>query len=145
MNFKTRNVIAEVVSALFILLFIYASLSKVQEYDKFKLDLDKSPLLNSISNLIAVAVPIMELIIAAMLIIKQVQFIALHLAFMLMVAFSAYIMAILNFSPYVPCSCGGILENMSWNQHLAFNLLFVLLAGATILIYLRREKKLLQW
>jgi hypothetical protein len=32
-------------------------------------------------------------------------------------------------SPYLPCSCGGILETMNWKEHLVFNLVFVCLAA----------------
>jgi hypothetical protein len=56
--------------------------------------------------------------------------------------FSAYIIAITQFSDYIPCSCGGILQKMSWNQHLVFNFLFVSLAAAGILLYRYPEKKI---
>ncbi|MCC9073533.1 hypothetical protein LNQ49_18305 [Flavobacterium sp. F-65] len=38
----------------------------------------------------------------------------------------------LNYSSYLPCSCGGILEKMSWLEHLIFNFIFVLLAGLAL-------------
>jgi hypothetical protein len=34
----------------------------------------------------------------------------------------------------VPCSCGGILEEMSWNQHMAFNITFIAIAVIAIFI-----------
>jgi hypothetical protein len=48
--------------------------------------------------------------------------------------FTAYIITILNFSEYIPCSCGGILQNMTWKTHLVFNIGLVLLSIAGILI-----------
>ncbi|WP_316838134.1 MauE/DoxX family redox-associated membrane protein [Pedobacter nutrimenti] len=135
MNFKTKTVIVEVISALFILLFIYASLSKVLDFEKFMVELGKSPILSSLADLMAITVPALELIITGLLFIKRSQMIALYSSFCLMVMFTAYIVGILNFSPYVPCSCGGLLQYMSWNQHLVFNVIFVLLAGIAILIY----------
>ncbi|MEJ0031509.1 MAG: MauE/DoxX family redox-associated membrane protein [Bacteroidota bacterium] len=41
-----------------------------------------------------------------------------------MVMFTAYIVVITRFSEYTPCSCGGVLEKMSWDQHLVFNIGF---------------------
>jgi len=62
----------------------------------------------------------------------------LYASYFLMAMFSAYIVAITRFSEYIPCSCGGVLERMNWNQHLVFNLLVVLLTA--IVIY-REESK----
>ncbi|WP_316835502.1 MauE/DoxX family redox-associated membrane protein [Pedobacter nutrimenti] len=142
MNFKTRTVVVEVISALFILLFIYASLSKVQDFEKFRVELYKSPILTSFASIMAIVVPALELVITGLLLIKRYQMIALYSSFCLMVMFTAYIVGILNFSPYIPCSCGGILQFMTWNQHLVFNLLFVSLGGAAILIHPAKIKDL---
>jgi hypothetical protein len=59
--------------------------------------------------------------------------IGLYLSFALMTLFSVYILVITNYSSNVPCSCGGILEKMTWNQHLIFNLAFLVFAATTIL------------
>ncbi|WP_316834443.1 MauE/DoxX family redox-associated membrane protein [Pedobacter nutrimenti] len=142
MNLKTRIVIIDVISALFILLFVYAALTKVTDYQKFRIELGKSPLLNSYARIIAVVVPGIELLISLLIAIKRFQYYAMYLAFSLMAVFSAYILAILKFSPYVPCSCGGILQNMNWTQHLIFNLGFLLLAAAAILFYPKKTKVL---
>lgn len=135
MNEKNRTIMAEVISALFIFLFVYAALNKMLDFEKFEVELGKSPVLNVFSRYIAFTMPVVELLIALLLIIKRFQYIALYASFSLMVIFSAYIITILNFSTYIPCSCGGILENMTWRQHLIFNMGFVVLAAIAILIY----------
>jgi hypothetical protein len=53
--------------------------------------------------------------------------------------FTAYIIAITKFSDYIPCSCGGVLQEMGWGEHLVFNICFVLLALAAILCYRKQE------
>jgi uncharacterized membrane protein YphA (DoxX/SURF4 family) len=88
-------------------------------------------------------VPIAELLICTALVIKRLQFIALYASFGIMVMFTVYIIIILNFSSYIPCSCGGILENMSWRQHLIFNLCFTALAAVGVLIYPTTNEKLI--
>jgi hypothetical protein len=57
-----------------------------------------------------------------------------------MTMFSGYIIAILNFSDYVPCSCGGILEKLGWTEHLAFNIAFMVLAVVGIFLETDRVK-----
>jgi len=142
MNLKTRTIIVEVISAFFIILFIYAALSKIQDFQKFRVEMGKSPVLNSLAGFMAIAVPALELIITGLLLVKRSQMIALYSSFCLMVMFTAYIAGILKFSSYIPCSCGGILQSMTWNQHLVFNLLFVFLGGMAILIYPAQTKDL---
>src|SRR5690606_29917948 len=46
----------------------------------------------------------------------------------MMVMFTTYIYITLNYSSFIPCSCGGILESMGWTPHLIFNLCFIVLA-----------------
>lgn len=125
----------DVISGLFVLLFVYAALSKVQDFEKFKVELGKSPVLNTFSSHIAIIVPSVELLVAVLLVIKKSQYVALYISFTLMVIFSTYIVVILKFSSYIPCSCGGVLENMTWVQHLFFNIGFVMLGTIAILIY----------
>jgi len=134
-NERIRTIIVDSISAVFILLFVYAALSKIQDFQKFKVDLGKSPVLGSFKESLAIMVPLIELIIALMFTVKRFQILALHASFNLMVMFSTYIIIILNFVSYVPCSCGGVLQNMTWNQHLIFNVSFVFLAVFAILIY----------
>jgi len=70
-----------------------------------------------------------------MLAFLRFRLLGLYASFSLMVMFTAYIIAITKFSDYIPCSCGGVLQNMSWNQHLIFNIGFILLAVAGIIFH----------
>ena len=130
-----RATIVEVISALFILLFVYAATSKLIDYQKFRVQLGQSPMLTAFAGWVAWIIPSVEIIIAIMLALPRLRLTALYAAFSLMVMFTAYIIAITKFSEYVPCSCGGVLQNMSWNQHLLFNIGFVLLGLAGILLH----------
>lgn len=130
--------VVDIVTSLFILLFVYAAVSKLVEFEKFTIQLGKSPLLAPFANWVSWGIPFFEIGIALLLTIDRFQLAALYASFSLMVVFSAYIITILNFSEYVPCSCGGILENMNWYQHLFFNISYVLLAVTGILLYKKK-------
>ena len=123
-----RNV-AVIVAYLFILLFLYAAISKVLDYETFSVQLAQSPLLSAYAGVIAWVVPGLEIFITILLTLPKYRISALYAAFTLMVMFTAYIVIILNFSDFVPCSCGGVLEKLSWTQHLIFNLVFMILGG----------------
>jgi len=139
---KKNRLLADIVSSLFIILFVYAALTKVQDFQKFRVELGKSPLLNVFAGYVSVLIPSIELIIATLLVVKRIQYYALFFSFSLMAIFSGYIAIILKFSPYIPCSCGGILQNMTWFQHLIFNIAYMVIGAIAILLYPKREEDL---
>ncbi len=127
-----KIILSEIILILFILLFVYAATSKLIEFQKFRVQLGQSPMLTYFADWVAIAVPVVEILIALMLAIEKLRLAGLYASFSLMTAFSAYIISITRFSDYIPCSCGGILQKMTWNQHLVFNCLFILLAAIGI-------------
>lgn len=129
-----KKVILEVISLLYILLFVYAAVSKLIDFENFQVQLGQSPLLSAFAGWVSWGVPIVELIIALLLLVPRFRLVGLFAAFSLMVMFTTYIIIILNFSSFVPCSCGGILEKMGWTEHLIFNIVFVILAAVGILL-----------
>jgi len=123
-----KKIIVEVVCCLYILLFVYAAASKVLDYSNFEVQIGQSPLLSPFAGILAWLVPLIEVGLAIMLALPKTRKKALWGAVTLMMLFTIYIVMILTFSPFVPCSCGGVLEDMTWSQHLVFNITFVLIA-----------------
>lgn len=130
-----RKITVDIVVFLYILLLVYAALTKLLDYQKFVIQLGQSPILTRHAILLAWAVPFIELAISALLILPRTRLSGLYAAFSLMVMFTTYIILASRFSDYVPCSCGGVLEDMTWTQHLIFNGVFILLGLAAILLY----------
>lgn len=137
---KIKSLFVDFVGAAFILLFAYTAFSKVADFTKFRSELGKSPLLTAFADYVAVLIPVFEILIAVMYFSKRTQLHAMYLSFGLMSAFSTYILIILNYSEYIPCTCGGVLQNMTWTQHLAFNTLFILMALVALLVYPFKEQ-----
>jgi uncharacterized membrane protein YphA (DoxX/SURF4 family) len=129
-----KTTIIDIISALFILLFIYASVSKFIDFDKFQIQLGQSPLLTSFAEVVAWTIPVIEIFISLLLVFDKTRLLGLYGAFSLMTLFSFYIIAITKYSYFIPCSCGGILQHMSWNQHLAFNIVFIILSATGIFL-----------
>lgn len=118
---KPSNIFTTSISYFFILLFVYASISKLIDFENFQVQIAQSPLLSAYAGFISWAVIAVELIISLMLSVKKWRLLGLYCSFGLMTAFTAYIYLILNYSDFVPCSCGGILEKLGWKEHLIFN------------------------
>lgn len=115
------SLIKKVFLYLFILLFVYAAVSKIIDFENFKIQLAQSPILSLYAITIAYGVVFGEIIIAFLLCFSKSRNLGLYLFLGFMTAFTIYIYLILNHSPFVPCSCGGILEKLGWTQHLWFN------------------------
>ncbi|ALM50130.1 hypothetical protein AMR72_15240 [Flavobacterium psychrophilum] len=129
-----REAALKTVSFLYILLFVYAAVSKLLDFENFRTQLGQSPLLSAFADWLAVLVPGTELLVALLLSFRRTRITALSVGFGIMVMFSTYIYFILTYSPYVPCSCGGVLEGMGWNEHLIFNLAFVAVGAVALLL-----------
>jgi uncharacterized membrane protein YphA (DoxX/SURF4 family) len=134
-----RKIILEVICFLFVLLFLYAAFNKLMDYQKFTVQVGQSPLLTGFGDTIPWLVISLEILVAGILMIPRTRLVALFASFSLMTMFTAYIVAILNFSPYVPCSCGGVLEKLGWIEHLIFNGVFVVLALIGIYLYAQKD------
>ena len=123
-----------IVAILHIVLFTYAAVSKISDFQNFQVQLGQSPLLTAFADKIALIVPSIEILIAIVLMIPKYRIIAIYASVFLMFLFTVYIVMILNFTSFVPCSCGGVLEKLSWKEHLLFNIVFVVIGIIVILL-----------
>ena len=125
-----RETIVQTACLLFIVLFAYAGPTKLLEGHMFYDNIRNSPILGgkAIASLASWAIPLSELAVALLLIWKKTRFMGLYGAVVVMLLFTGYTLAILFFAPYKPCSCGGIISLLSWEQHLLLNLVLLLLA-----------------
>ena len=138
---KIMSIIVEVISYFFILLFIYAGFSKVLDFENFQVQIAQSPILSAYAGLISYSVIIVEIIIVLCLVFPRTRLIGLYSSTALMSAFTVYIYLILNYSDFIPCSCGGILEKLGWTEHLIFNLLCVVLGITSVIDQEKSFKK----
>jgi uncharacterized membrane protein YphA (DoxX/SURF4 family) len=136
-----KNTIVEVISAVLVFLFIYAAVSKLLDFDKFKYQISQSPFITNISRFVVWAIPIGELLISVALVVRRTRSAGLYSAFFLMLLFTGYIFIMLRYSPYLPCSCGGVLSGMSWKQHFVFNLAFTGLSLSGIVLQDMNSRK----
>lgn len=134
LNVKIKSVILDIICLLYMLLFVYAAVSKLLDYENFRVQLGQSPLLSAFASWVFWLVPLTELFIVGLLVVPRVRNLGLLASVSMMTMFTAYIFIVLHYSSFVPCSCGGILEKMSWNVHLIFNIMFVLLGVLALVL-----------
>jgi uncharacterized membrane protein YphA (DoxX/SURF4 family) len=144
LNVTIKSLILDIICLLYIVLFVYAAVSKSLDFQNFQAQLGQSPLLSAYTGFISISVLIAEFIISIVLAVPKLRFIGMFLAFSLMVMFTSYIAVILNYSSYIPCSCGGILEKMGWKAHLIFNVIFIVLAIVAIFLMAEEQNHILK-
>ena len=113
-------------------------MSKAVDFERFKAQLGQSPMLTAFATPIAWSIPSIEIILAITIMFPAIRILSLYGSLTLMSLFTGYIIMITNFAEYIPCSCGGILQNMGWTDHLIFNIGFMILA--IIGIYINPSK-----
>ena len=138
---KTGRLIllADMISGLLLLLFLYTSTSKLTDNGIFKNVLTASPLLKSYAGTIAWLVPCTEIAIAILLFIPRFRIKGLITSVILITLFTIYLLYMIAFTPNLPCSCGGVVQFLTWPQHIVFNLFFIFLSVAGIILYHRAK------
>jgi hypothetical protein len=120
------------------MLFLYASVSKFLDFQRFIGEMNNQPLPNSWTPFLVWTVPSLEIAISLALIFERTRMVGLIASLVLMTLFTIYTAVILlHFFDYVPCSCGGVIRKLSWPQHLVFNLFFVALSVLGIILQRR--------
>jgi hypothetical protein len=135
-----RATIAELIAFLFIILFLYTGISKLMEYDIAKEQIALSLLLAPIAGFVVVFIPTAEIITSILLFFPKTRIYGLWSSLTLMIAFTGYVIYLLTYNDQLPCTCGGILEQLSWPQHCVLNITLILLALTAIRLSRRSFK-----
>lgn len=134
-----RRTVPETICLLFILLFVYTAVSKFLDHENFRAVIGQSPLLTRFAPVLAIVVPVAEIVIALLLVLPRYRRAGLYASFAMMMLFTTYIIVLMTLAEKVPCSCGGVISRMTWTQHLYFNIFFVLLALLGMWLYTRPD------
>lgn len=127
-----KSTIIEIIAFLYMILFLYTGLSKLMEFDVFKQQIAESPILTPVAPIVAALLPATEIILVVLFFIPRWRLLTFYVSLTLMILFTLYVAGILVFDKTLPCSCGGIMEELSWPQHIVLNLVFIAMALVAI-------------
>ncbi len=130
---KILNQLSAVTSYLLIFLFTYTGISKIIDHVAFESNILQLPVIRNLAMGISWLIPFVELLIVALLLTNNYRNIGLLLSLLLMVVFTVYIAYMVLFIPHLPCSCGGVLQQLTWINHFLFNSAFIILIIAALL------------
>lgn len=132
---KTKAIIVDVITYLFVLLFVYTAYHKFDGMRSFIQILSLSPLTGNYSTFLGWTIPLVESLISFLLIIPYTKRIGLIGSLLLMISFTSFLIYGILSGSELPCKCGGVISTMSWQQHIWFNLGFIILAILGIKLY----------
>jgi hypothetical protein len=128
-NNLTSQWIVPLLRCILSFVLLYSSFSKFVDFELFLNKLGKSPLLPaSVIAPVGVSVILTEFILPVLLFFRRTEAASYLLICIMMYTFTGYIIIVWQFSPYVPCSCGGVTEKLSWPQHIILNVLVFAIA-----------------
>ena len=122
-----------ITSYVIIFLFTYTSVSKLIDHVAFESTLLQSPVIRHYAIFASWFIPVIELFVVALLLFQRSRQVGLLASLALMISFTVYIGYMLLFIPHLPCSCGGVLQQLSWPNHILFNIAFIILIIAALL------------
>jgi hypothetical protein len=123
-----KSFILSATTGLLIVLWLYAALTKLIDYPHFIATLQHSPLLDQLAIQIGWTLLTVEIGFVILLLVPKLQAWGLYGSAILLLLFSAYILYMLLYAAHLPCSCGGVIQKLSWKQHLIFNGAFLLIS-----------------
>jgi putative oxidoreductase len=133
---KLKVILQEVLIAALVLLYIYTAAIRLMKLEDFKLAIGAQPLVPALKLFLIYAIPAACIGITLLLAIPWFRKIGLYASLLLLLVFTGYIILIkMNYYGRIPCSCAGVLENVEWNTHLFFNLVFILINTVAILLH----------
>ena len=135
---ETREVLVYSICLICVFLFLYTAYSKILEHARFLKGISKVRLIANFASPISWAVPVAEILVAILMIIPKAYKLGLRAFISIMILFTGYILGMLIWAKQLPCHCGGVIETLSWTQHIWFNLAFI--AVALFALRLSRKK-----
>ena len=140
-NRRGNVILVEIITFLLIVLWVYASFSQFFQLFDFKIRLEQFPFIGAFAKILFWLIPSLELAIALIFFFPSIRKIAMYLSAVLLILFSAYILALLFIADSIPCSCSGVIPSLSWKQHLFFNIGCLSMSLIGIVLPSKRKKK----
>lgn len=125
---------------LLIVLWSYTGMSKLLENFPGTYITEYVSLVKDGADAIEWLLPVTELIVVLLLFFEPTRKAGLYASLLLLVLFTLYLLYMLVFVADLPCSCGAVLNKMSWQQHEWFNLFFIAVNALALFALCKQEQ-----
>ncbi|SFT42248.1 DoxX protein [Algoriphagus locisalis] len=112
-----------------ILLWTYTGLDKLIRWEASRNAFRNQTFPIELAEVLAYAVPVVELLIALLLLFSVTRWWGYLGSVLLLTVFTTYVGLIwVGAFPRVPCNCAGILESLGWMEHFVLNMICIVIA-----------------
>lgn len=126
---QKKHILVEIAIYLIALLWLYTGVYKILQINYSIDQLRESPLISDFALVLGYGLPILELALFALLLFDRTRTTALWGSGILLILFTLYIViGLVFFRRDMPCTCGGIISHLTWQNHIYFNLCFIFLS-----------------
>lgn len=122
-----KAAVLQISTCFLLLLYTYTGFHKLYEQPLFRRTLSKVLSGYNGAATLAWVIPTLELVVVLLLFFESSRKAGLYASLLLLLVFTLYLLYMVLFVADLPCSCGGVLNKMSWKQHIWFNLFFIAL------------------
>ena len=130
-------------SVAFILFWFVVIWIQIHDFTKFKSEMGNQVFPDDVSNILVYALPLIEFLIAILLVQSRTRKAGHLLTVMLMLGYSTYVgLALLNVYSRMPCNCAGLLgHNSSWTSNFILNLCVTAVAGTGFIFTIKDQER----
>ncbi|WP_410688329.1 MauE/DoxX family redox-associated membrane protein [Chitinophaga filiformis] len=126
-----KDIIVTLLGAVIVLTFLYTASDKLIKFNDYTEIMGRQPLPAWSKPILIWGIPSSEFIVSMLLFIPKTRRLGFVGATILMILFTGYIgLALIHAFKYVPCICGGIFRNMSWENHFLINVALLAIAAS---------------
>ena len=130
-----RILLADIISGALLVLFLYTALSKLRDYHSFKSVLQETPIIKPIARTVALGLPSLEIVLAVLLFFPATRRKGLYISLTLLTLFTIYLIYMVSTVSHLPCNCGGVLNSLTWKEHICFNIFCIIVSLIGIAVY----------
>lgn len=132
--------IHQLIAYAFVVLWAYAGSIKLLRWRSSRAEMHMQPFPEWMGDILFWLIPLVELGIAALLVMPEFRMWGLRASLALISVFTVYLVLVIGRAfGYIPCACGGILSGMGHTAHLLFNSIFVIL-GCIAMVLAHRSR-----
>lgn len=130
-----KKVYIEAIVIALIVLFSHTAYNKLFiELTATQSVLKHYPLIGSSPVFFSWTIPICEVVVILLLLIPKLKVFGIAASVLLLFSFTIYIIYMLSVTTELPCTCGGMIRNLTWTQHIVFNVICILFAISALIL-----------
>jgi hypothetical protein len=136
-----KEIVIEFLSYFFILLFSYAAIRKLIDFQMFKKEISLLFFIKPYAGFVLITVSFLEILVAFLLSISRFRIIGLICAFVLMNLFAGYLISVIEFTKVIPPHFGEIIDYTSLPENLIVTFFLSHLIIFNVYLYMKDRKE----